>query len=165
MKLKPRLLFDLLILIFFVIFVYEAKDWRLQARLYPWAIGIPMLALSLIRIFWILKGEDKQQPSSQPSDTPVDFQFTKGIDPALARRRAINIFSWIVGFFVGIWLFGFDISIPVFVFLYLKVQSGERWGLSLLLTAAAWFMFWGLFDWLLRLPFPDGVIFSLLERG
>ena len=44
-KLKPRLLFDLAIIIFFVIFVYEARDWRLQARLYPWVIGIPMLVL------------------------------------------------------------------------------------------------------------------------
>lgn len=158
MKFKPQLFFDLLIIIFFVIFVYEAKDWRLQARLYPWAIGIPMLMLSLIHIIWELKGEDKK-PSSQPSAAPVDFQFTKGIDPALARYRAINIFSWIFGFFVGIWLFGFAITIPAFVFLYLKVQSGEGWGLSLFFTGAAWFIFWGLFDWLLHLPFPDGQLF------
>ena len=163
MKFKPRLLFDLLIIIFFVIFVYEARDWRLQARLYPWAIGIPMLALALIHLIWELKGGKK--PSSQPSNAPVDFSFTKGIDPVLARRRAINIFSWILAFFVGISLFGFDIAIPAFVFLYLKVQSGEGWGLSLALTGAAWFMFWGLFDWLLRLPFPEGLIFSLLGRG
>lgn len=154
MKFRLPLLFDLLIIIFFVIFLYEARDWRLQARLYPWAIGIPMLALALIHIFWELKGGKK--PSIQPSNAPVDFSFTKGIDPVLARRRAINIFSWIFAFFLGIWLFGFAIAIPAFVFLYLKVQSAEGWGLSLALTGGAWFMFWGLFDWLLRLPFPEG---------
>jgi len=160
MKLRPQLLFDLLIIIFFVVFVYEAIDWRLQARLYPWAVGIPMLVLSVVHMIWELKGKNK--PSSQPSAAPVDFQFTRGTDPALARRRAINIFSWIFGFFAGIWLFGFKITIPAFVFLYLKVQSGERWGLSLLLTGAAWFMFWGLFDWLLHLPFPEGQLFVWL---
>lgn len=154
MKFRLPLLFDLLIIIFFVIFVYEARDWRLQARLYPWAIGIPMLALALIHIIWELKGGKK--PSSPTSNAPVDFSFTKGIDPVLARRRAINIFSWIFAFFLGIWLFGFAIAIPAFVFLYLKVQSAEGWGLSLALTGGAWFMFWGLFDWLLRLPFPEG---------
>ncbi|MEK7341388.1 MAG: hypothetical protein AABZ69_04130, partial [Candidatus Binatota bacterium] len=71
MKFRLPLLFDLLIIIFFVIFVYEARDWRLQARLYPWAIGITMLVLALIHIFWELKGGKK--PSIQPSNAPVDF--------------------------------------------------------------------------------------------
>ena len=158
MKFKPQVIFSLGVFILFVVFVYQAWEWRLQARLYPWAIGIPMLALALMHIIWELKGADKK-PSSRPSGAPVDFSFTKGIDPALARRRAINIFSWIFGFFAGIWLFGFDITIPGFVFLYLKVQSGEGWGLSLALTGGAWFMLWGLFDWLLHLPFPEGQLF------
>ena len=36
MKLKPQILFDLLILLFFVYLVWEAQEWKLQARLYPW---------------------------------------------------------------------------------------------------------------------------------
>lgn len=160
MKFKPQTIFSLGVFIFFVVFVYQAWEWRLQARLYPWAIGIPMLALALMHIIWELKGGKK--PSIPTSGAPVDFSFTKGIDPVLARRRAINIFSWIFGFFAGIWLFGFDIAIPGFVFLYLKVQSGEKWWLSLLLTGAAWVLFWGLFDWLLHLPFPDAQLFVWL---
>ncbi|OGQ79701.1 MAG: hypothetical protein A3F90_16115 [Deltaproteobacteria bacterium RIFCSPLOWO2_12_FULL_60_19] len=155
MKLKPQTIFNLLVVVFFVVFIYEAKDWRLQARLYPWAIGIPMLVLSLIYIFLDLKGRP-EKPAAQTSNTPMDFQFTKGIDPAVARRRALTMFGWIVGFFAGIWLLGFHITIPAFVFLYLKVQSGEKWAISIVLTAGAWLLFWGLFDWLLRLPFPDG---------
>jgi len=155
MKLKPQTIFNLLVLVFFVVFIYEAKDWRLQARLYPWAIGIPMLAIAIIYAFWELKGRP-QKPAAQTSNTPMDFQFTKGIDPVVARRRALTMFGWIFGFFAGIWLFGFHITIPAFVFLYLKVQSGEKWAISIALTAAAWLLFWGLFDWLLRLPFPDG---------
>ena len=155
MKLRPQTIFNLLVVVFFIVFVYESKDWRLQARLYPWAVGIPMLVLSIIYAFWDLKGR-LDKPAAQTSNTPMDFQFTKGIDPALARRRALNLFAWILGFFVAIWLFGFHITIPAFVFLYLKVQSNEKWLLSIALTAGAWFLFWGLFDWLLRLPFPDG---------
>jgi len=44
------------------------------------------------------------------------------------------------------------------LFLYLKVQSGEKWILSLFLTGAGWLIFWALFERLLRLPFPDGQI-------
>jgi len=161
MKLKPQLFFDLALIVFFAIFVYEAREWRLQARLYPWAIGIPMLALSVIHFVRELKGGN-DRPSTRPPATPVDFQFTQGMDSAVARRRAINIFSWIFGFFAGIWLFGFVVAVPGLVFLYLKVQSREGWRLSLALTGAAWLVLWGLFDRLLRLPFPDGAIVALL---
>jgi hypothetical protein len=152
------------ILIFFAVFVWEAKEWRLQARLYPWAIGIPMIVLCIIHIFHGFKGEKK--PAQAPAgNAPVDFQFTQGIDPAVARRRAINAFCWIFALFIGIYLFGFSISIPAFVFLYLKIQSREPWGISLALTAGAWLIFWGLFDRLLHLPFPEGLIFSFIGQG
>ena len=159
MKLRPQAIFSLVCLIFFVVFVYLAKDWRLQARLYPWVIGIPMVILALIQIILDLKGVERKPESDS---APVDFQMTQTVNPVLAKQRTVNIFSWILGFFVVIWLLGFAITIPLFVFLYLKVQSREPWLLSIILTAAAWFAFWGLFVWLLNLPFPEGLIFSWL---
>jgi hypothetical protein len=153
MKIKPQVFFSLLLIIFFSVFVYQASGWRLQARLYPWAIGIPMVALALLQLLFDLMGI---APKKSQGDTPVDFQFTQSIDPGQARRRTINIFSWIIGFFAGVWLLGFSVTIPLLVFLYLKVQSGEGWVISIALTASAWFVYWGLFDWLLRLPFPEG---------
>ena len=159
MKIRPQVIFSLIVFIFLVYFVYEAREWRLQARLYPWVIGIPMVVLALVQIFLDLKGETKSKPSD---GAPVDFQFGQAMDSTVARRRTVNIFSWILGFLVGIWLLGFSLAIPAMVFLYLKVQSGEKWILSLLLTGAAWFLFWGLFDWLLRLPFPEAQLFLWL---
>jgi hypothetical protein len=158
MKFKPSLLFDLAVIVFFAVFVYEARDWRLQARLYPWAVGIPMLALAVAHLIWELRG-GAATATGGPAAVPVDVQFTHGADAATARRRAISIFCWIFGFFAAIWLLGFNVAVPLFVFLYLKVQSRESWVLSSALTAAAWLVFWGLFVWLLRLPFPDGAVF------
>lgn len=159
MKLRPQAIFSLVCLIFFVVFVYLAKDWRLQARLYPWVIGIPMVILALIQIILDLKGVERKPESD---GAPVDFQMTQTVDPVLAKQRTVNIFSWILGFLVVIWLLGFAVTIPLFVFLYLKVQSKEPWLLSIILTAAAWFAFWGLFVWLLNLPFPEGLILTWL---
>ena len=152
MKFRPQIILSIIVVIFLAYFIYEAREWRLQARLYPWVIGIPMLVLALVQIFLDLKGVTKSKPSD---GAPVDFQFGQAMDSTLARSRTINIFSWIFGFLILIWLLGFSLAIPTMVFLYLKVQSRERWPLSLLLTGAAWLLFWGLFDWLLRLPFPE----------
>ena len=161
MKLRPAAIFSIGWLIFFIVWVYLAKDWRMQARLYPWAIGVPMVVLAIVQVILDLKGVQRKQSDA----APVDFQFTQNMDPALARRRTINIFSWIVGFFLGIWLLGFVITIPLLVFTYLKLQSGESWVLSAALTAAAWLVFYGLFVRLLTLPFPQGLVLTWLGIG
>ncbi|MGE5303799.1 MAG: tripartite tricarboxylate transporter TctB family protein [Alphaproteobacteria bacterium] len=155
MKVRPQAIFSLGFVIFFIVFVYEAQGWRPQARLYPLAIGIPMLILAIIQLILDLKGVERKQKDDA---APVDFQFAQSVDPAVARSRTFNIFGWLFGFFIGIWLLGFNITIPLMVFGYLKIQSGEKWWLSLTLTAVAGLFFWFLFVWLLNLPFPDGVI-------
>jgi hypothetical protein len=158
LKIRPAAIFSFCALIFFIIFVYQAQEWRLQARLYPYAIGIPMVILAIIQVILDLKGVVRKQTDA----APVDFQFSQNIDPVLAKKRTINIFAWILGFFVGIYLLGFPITIPLLVFTYLKFQSGEKWGLSIILTVGAWLAFYGLFVKLLVLPFPDGKIFTWL---
>ena len=72
------------------------------------------------------------------------------------------MFGWFFGFLFTVWFLGFFIGIPLIVFLYLKVQSGESWPLSIGLTLFALLFFWGLFVKLLTLPFPQGVLFAWL---
>jgi hypothetical protein len=161
LKVRPQAIFSLVFVIFFIVFVYEAQGWRMQARLYPWAIGIPMLILAIIQVILDFKGVERKQKDDVAT---VDFQFAQAVDPVLARKRTFNIFGWLFGFFIGIWLLGFNITIPLMVFGYLKIQSGEKWWLSLTLTAFAGFFFWSLFVWLLNLPFPDGEIFTWMTK-
>jgi len=155
-KLRPNIVFDVLILLFFVYLVWEANEWKLQARLYPWVIGIPMVVLAVIHLAMDLKGSYLKKSSDA---VPVDFQFAKGIDPILAKWRTLNCFSWIIGFLASVWLVGFSISIAVGVFLYLKMQAKEGLVLSVVLTSACWLIYWGLFEQILYLPFPEGKIF------
>jgi hypothetical protein len=61
-------------------------------------------------------------------------------------------------FIVLVFLFGFPIAVPLFVFSYLVVQSRAGWGLSIALTAAAWGFFHVIFERLLHFPFEAGLI-------
>lgn len=159
MKVRPQAIFSFIFLIFFIFFAYHARDWRLQARLYPWVIGIPMVILALVQLILDLKGIERKQQDA----APVDFQFAQTtVEPAVAKRRAITMFAWFFGFFIAIWLLGFSITIPLMVFTYLKIQSNEKWLLSLTLTAVAWVFFHTLFVRLLHLPFPDGLVLTWL---
>ena len=159
MKLTPRTGFSLLVLVFFGYLVWEAREWRLQARLYPWSIGIPMIVLALFQLFRELRGGTREDGSE---DAPADFQLTRTVDGAVAVKRTANILAWILGFLAGIWLVGFSVTVAAMTFGYLKVQSKEGWGMSLALTAAAWVIYWGLFERTLLLPFPEGAVFRWL---
>ena len=162
MKIRPAALFSFCALVFFCVFVYLAQEWRLQARLYPFAIGIPMLILAIVQVVMDLNGVKAKQSDDGAPPTPMDFQFTKDIDPVTARKRAITMFAWLFGFFALIWLLGFPIGIPLMMFAYLKLQGGESWVLSVTLTVVAWLFFYGLFVRLLHLPFPDGLLMTWL---
>jgi hypothetical protein len=162
LKIRPAALFSFCALIFFCVFVYLAHEWRPQARLYPWVIGIPMVLLAVAQVIFDLKGV---QAKKSDDATPMDFQFTKEIDPVTAKKRAIVMFSWLVGFFVLIWLLGFPIAIPLMMFCYLKFQGEEPWVLSIVLTVIAWVCFYALFVKLLTLPFHEGLIITWLGLG
>lgn len=159
LKLSGPAVFSLCALIFFIVFVYEAREWRPQARLYPWAIGIPMIVLAIVQVVLDLRG---YKPKASADGSPVDFQFAKGTDPATEKKRAITMFAWFVGFLFVVWLIGFEIGIPATVFSYLKFQGRESWVLSLILTTVAGAFFWGLFVKTLTLPFPQGAVFTWL---
>lgn len=155
MKIRPAAIFSLCTLIFFCVFVYQAQEWRMQARLYPWAIGIPMIILAIIQVIFDLKGIESK---ADDSAAPVDFQMSKNIEPEVAFKRTVNIFSWFIGFFLSCWLVGFTITIPAVVFSYMYFQGKEKLALAATLTVVAFIFFYMLFVRLLNLPFPDGAI-------
>lgn len=159
MKIRPAAIFSLCALIFFCVFVYQAQEWRMQARLYPWAIGIPMIILAIIQVIFDLKGIESK---ADDSAAPVDFQMSKNIDPQVAFKRTVNIFAWFFAFFLGCWLVGFNITIPVIVFSYMYFHGKEKLWLAATLTIIAFIFYYSLFVRLLNLPFPDGVIQTYL---
>lgn len=161
MRLTARTGFSILVLVFFCYLVWEAGEWRLQARLYPWAIGIPMIFLAILNIVQEFRGPGEKEEGAA-SNTPSDFQFTQPMDMSVAVRRTVTILSWIVGFLAGIWLVGFSITVAAMTFGYLKIQSKEGWPMSLILTAAAWLVYYIVFERTLLLPFPEGQIFRWL---
>lgn len=159
MKSIYQVILSFLVLLFFAVCLWQATAWPTQAKFFPLAILIPMLVVGLINFAFELTGLASKKGSS--SSSAPDVQSSQADDTGYVLRRTIGTFSWIFGFFGGIWLLGFSLSIPLFVFLYLKVYSGEGWVLSLGLASAAWLLFFGLFDRLLHLPFPEGMIFAL----
>ena len=127
----------------------------MQARLYPFAIGIPMIIFAIIQVILDLKGIERK---ADDGAAPVDFQMSQTVAPDVAFKRTVNIFSWFFGFFFGCWLVGFTITIPVIVFSYMYFHGKEKLWLSATLTAIAIVVYNSLLVRLHHLPFPDCAI-------
>lgn len=139
--------------------VITALKWPLRAALFPIIIGVSVFFMAIAELLLSLFGKKEMTLK----EAAVDFSLSEGMDQALEIRRTLVIFSWIISFFVLIIFFGFTIAVPLFVFLYLKLQGREGWGTSLILSVSAWVFFFGLFVWLLNTPFQEGWVFKGLR--
>jgi len=134
----------------------SALAWPLKAKLFPLVIGIPLFCLAAAEALWTLFGRQGARQAA------ADFQLSTDQAPEVARRRTLVAAAWTIGFFVLIVLLGFQIAVPVLVFAYLKLQGKEGWIFTIVFTAAVWGFFYGLFDLLLHLPFPPGLLLEWL---
>jgi len=155
MKISGHVLFSVFLILVAGYAVYSASYWSFKTGFFPLAIGIPLIILALAHLLLEIFGAPEK--AGGPA---VEAEFVSELPPGLARRRVIEIFSWIAGFILLVFLVGFPVAVPFFMFFYLRLQSGVGWWQSVGLTAAAWGFFYGIFERLVRLQFEPGVIQS-----
>jgi len=154
--------FALLIVGVMTYVVYEAKFGfgavEPRAGIFPLVVGAPCLALALY-IF-------AKEVLTSTREITIGGQYAildePEIEPIVERQRTFAIGCWIVGFFIAIWIAGFIPASAIATFLYLKFGARERWPVTLAITAGCWLFFFGLFDYALQLPFPEGALFDWL---
>lgn len=149
-----NLLFCLVVLLVIAWVVWQATRWGPRSGLFPLVIGVPILVLAAfqlaVEIRAALRPTQAQSGSGEHDDVP----------PELVKARSIAIVATVVGFVAAIWLFGFVVAVPLVTFLYLKFAAGERWGISIGLSAAAGVSFYFVFVLGLGVPAPFGVLIS-----
>lgn len=131
----------------------SAIGWPLKTALFPLVISIPLFCLAAAEVVAVVLSGPRFGMTKDFQRPPAEVPGT------LAARRSLIAIGWILGFFALILLSGFLVAVPVFLLAYLKVQAKEGWLFSIVFTALVWAVFWGLFDYLLHLPFASGLLF------
>jgi hypothetical protein len=142
--------------------VFEAMGKPMQAKLFPMTVGILGFVLILIQLgreLWTAwKTDDKKaDQKTNQQDGAADFAITDVEKSRIGRLRAAEQFGWLAGLLAGLFLIGFYISVPLMVGLYLW-RHQERPTFIIAMTAGTAVVVWGLFNQLLNLPFPQGLI-------
>jgi len=147
--------FSFLVVAVLGIALWQSRNFGFRAGLFPWAIGFPVLLLATIQFAMDLTGKTRFKSAGigTAAELPSD----------VAYKRTLSICAWTVGYFLTIWLLGFSLAIPVTTILYLKIAGKEKWPIAITLTAIAWAFLYGLFDYTLHVPFPEGKLFEWLK--
>src|SRR5687767_7361231 len=150
MKLEG-LLFTLFIGTVMAAALWFARDWPIRA-----SIGVLVLgSIAVVLAIWQFALDARK------SDAPVErSQFEMPLAERENKWGNVEIWCWIVGFYLLIVTIGFPIAVPLFVLAYSK-SYGAGWSLGLMLSAIAWGFVYGVFEKILHVPWPTPLIQSL----
>jgi hypothetical protein len=144
LEIAGELVLLLLVGAFFVYLFIESLHWPLGSALMPWiaiAIGTP---------FWLWRIAVLFFQAKESSGQIMDIGFRTGDDPEGERGRFLRICCFIVALYLGIWLLGFHIAMPLGILIYVRVYGKMSWvgsiGLALLFVA----LIAGVYDHLLN---------------
>ena len=158
LRFNSRVLFTLCFIIILASALWQSRNFGYRAGLFPWVIGTPTLLLALFQLAKDLKGHQKISTTALEGEATVE-----AVSPEVAKRRTWVVIGWTVGFFVVIWLLGFAYAVPLTMVLYLKLAGREKWPITAIMTLGTWGFFYLLFQKMLNVPFPDGLVFTLFK--
>jgi TctA family transporter len=142
-----------------IYFLAASASWVLESALFPMTASIAGLVLLssyfLNRTFRRADREDRAQL--------MDIgRIRSDLAPSVIRRRLGLKAGSLVGLVGCIWLFGFHVSIPTYVFLYLRFIGRVRWWVAAIPAVLFEALLMGFYDRLLHTTWHTPILFPFL---
>lgn len=141
-----RLIMTGAMLAIFVVMVAVASTYPPGARFMPFVVGFPAIALCLLQILLDLRDSRRELATpapvpSIPGEQPLNISMNAGMEmpvftPEVVRKEKI-VWGYILALIGGILVFGFYITVPIFLVAFLRFYAEASWRLAILLPAAA----------------------------
>ncbi len=154
MKFRLQSLMTVFLAIMFGTAVFVAKDWRGDARFFPWLIAIPGFILALVQMVLELRTARR---TIQSSVDVMDIAVDQSVPERTAYKRAARVLGWIIGLYLTIWLVGAQIAALVFFILFLRLEGKAGWLKTILLGVGS-FAFLLILDKSLEIFWPEPLI-------
>lgn len=144
-----------------------------QAALFPMMIGLIGMGLtgaqfikemvkSIAHLKAIRDGETPEEKPEKDAAGAVDFEMSEEEESLKGRIAAAEQFGWLGALLAGLYILGFYITIPGIIALYMA-RYRESWLMVIGAAVVSWFVVWAVFDNVLNLPFPRGLIFGWIS--
>jgi len=139
---------NLLYLAVVLLVVGQSLSFEGQGGLVPIVLGIPTLALILLTL-----GRACLSSGGQTAAAPADVA---------PWGQARPIIYWVSCFCVLVLLLGFQISIPLYVFAFLRVRGEVSWAKCTLIAVSVWLLIYVTLDSLLHRALFEGLFFGAI---
>ncbi len=141
------------IMAFLLFFMHETYELKGKERTFPLIIGYAGLVLSTLDVLSV---------TETAAGRFVTRFFGATLDPTEIKPRAVGrellVFCVMGAGVLAIWLFGFLIASPIFVFLWMLVGGGKSLKLSLYVGLGTLVFIYGLFELVLSYELYRGVV-------
>ena len=154
MRFRPASLVTAFFVLFFGFALFEARNFPSQPQIYPVLTASTGIIFTLLALWRELRGKINDVGQEGIMDLAPD----RTTPPAIVRRRALRILSWILGLYLGIWVLGFKLAIFLFFVLFLRLEGRANWLLTAILTAFSVYLMVFQFERLLSVFWPTGLL-------
>jgi len=90
---RADLVFSVIVLIIVVWMVWDAQSWSLRARLFPWTIGIPSVALALLQVGFAVKNLLQREPAAEAAVHPSPAERPVPLPPEEQRDEGAAVMA------------------------------------------------------------------------
>lgn len=167
-------------LLVFSTMVIIASRYPAGARFMPYVLGFPAIALCILQLF--LDARDRRLAAAATVEKPIGMETAEeqasratghqmhfdvgeillpsdhGLDPKMYLQREAIVWGYFLALIVGIIFFGFHLTVPIFLALFLRYRAERSWQMSIGLSAAASIFIFGIFAYVLHLSLHPGFI-------
>ncbi|MXY60032.1 MAG: tripartite tricarboxylate transporter permease, partial [Chloroflexi bacterium] len=158
-RLRPTAsgVFIALLTVAFAYTLWQTYDWSDEAARLPRVVVIA--GLVLVGVYAVLH---LLFPSSGRRQIMDIGRTVTGDTREVMLRRTAKALGTTGALVAAIWLIGFQIALPAYVFLYLLIFGHVRWWIALFWMVAFLVLIYGFFDLVIYIPWIDPVLGDLL---
>jgi hypothetical protein len=151
----------LLLIVIFAVMYAETYEWEIEAALFPRVIaglGVFSAAAYLVQILW-----QWVLGRSSAGGRVLDIAWARVDGDARAiKRTAVGVIAWALAFWAGIWLLGFHIAAPVYLYSQLVIYGEVRKWIAVLAAGGCLAVIVLVYDRLAETTWNDPLLFDIL---
>ena len=175
-SLNPDTAFTFLVAAMFATCLAISSQWEFGARLIPQVVGWAGLLFTvwlIISTMFVRPAAPAAAPAAGdaqlamagdafktgPQEVHFDIQADYGdLDVSTIFGRAAVYFGWLLFFFGAAAVVGILPAMFLFLAGYIHFEGKESWFVTLLVSVPMWVASYGLFHWILHVPWPQTVV-------
>jgi hypothetical protein len=159
---SPEILGELILLVvvllFAVTYLFELRDLKPAGRY------LPIVTLIFAAPFWFIRVKTLfDRKKALQGGQIMDLGFRFGGDPAAEKRRAIRFIASVGALFLGVWLIGFHLALPIWVMTYLFLFAKVKPIVILIIGIAFESLLLGVHDFIIDVPWPEPVFWRIIN--